>query len=233
MTYFPGGGIPGNSGPIIIKMREDLNGSRLHLQNSGEKSSQGPEKRVNLVCFQNSCSASVSRNQQRRTPRQASLHPFCLTKRQNKKNKKKREATLKSPKLGRTPWKPARIRCATVWFRNRLIVLWPIPGWFKRRGGKWKKMYKANKGVVFFVVFRCHWAKGGGAVNGAWTQGERMCSNFAIKKHWKKRGATRWVASWCEGAWQPHQMRRCWETFCIHNTPPRERLQPHCAGQAN
>lgn len=82
------GGIPGNSLLIIIKMQEDLNGACLHLQNSGEKSSQSLENRVNLVCFQNSCSASVSCNQQRRTPRQVSLHPFSLAKKRKKKKGK-------------------------------------------------------------------------------------------------------------------------------------------------
>lgn len=50
----------------------------------GEKSSQGPKNRVNLICFQNSCSASVSCNQQRSMPQLVSLHPFCLTQRKGK-----------------------------------------------------------------------------------------------------------------------------------------------------
>lgn len=106
---------------------------------------------------------------------------------------------LKSPKLGRTPLRPARIHCASACFRNRLIVLWPIPVWLKgeweKKGGKnkkvkGKKLYKENKRVVFFVR-SCHWATG--RLNRERTQAERMCSNFPIKEHWKRPHAE-WLA---------------------------------------
>lgn len=81
------------------------------------------------------------------------------------KKEKRKKGKLKSPKLGRTPLRPARIHCASACFRNRLIVLWPIPVWLKReweqkgKKRKGKKTYKENKRVVFFVL-SCHWATG-------------------------------------------------------------------------
>lgn len=52
-------------------------GPRLYLHKRWwEKAVAGWKNRLYLVCFQNSCSASVSCNQQRRTARQVGLHPF-------------------------------------------------------------------------------------------------------------------------------------------------------------
>lgn len=101
------------------------------------------------------------------------------------------------------------------------------PSLTKKRlqGKKRENVYKENKRVVF--LFLAVTAKG--RLSGDWTQWERMCWNFAIKNHWKR--ATRWVPGWREGAWQPHQMQRCWETSCIHKTSPLERPRPHCAGE--
>lgn len=93
---------------------------------------------------------------------------------------------LKSPKLGRAPLGPVRIHCASACCRNRLIMLWPIPVLTKRskrKAMKGEKMYKENKGVVFFVL-RHHWAKG--RLNRERTQWERMCSNFPIKEQWMR-----------------------------------------------
>lgn len=66
----------------------------FRVKNSSEKSSQGLENRVSLVCFQNSCSASVSCNQQRHAPRRVSLHPFSFLYKGGK---------LKAPNLAGLP----------------------------------------------------------------------------------------------------------------------------------
>lgn len=51
---------------------------------------------------------------------------YILSPLAKKKKEKKKGGVwggLKSPKLGRTPLRPARIHCASACFRNRLIVL--------------------------------------------------------------------------------------------------------------
>lgn len=48
----------------------------------------------------------------------------------------------------------------------------------------------------------------GGTVNGVWTQRERMCSNFAIMEHWKKKGGGP-HAEWLADAREPDSLIKC------------------------
>lgn len=189
MTYFPKGGIPGNSLLIIIKMLSGRiwTGFACIFRTVVRKAARAWRTESTWFVSKTPAVRQSPATQQRHTPRQASLHPFSLAKKKGK---------LKSPKLGRTPLRPARIHCASACCRNRLIVLWPFPVWLKKEWEekkekrKGKKIYKENKRVVFFV-HSCHWATG--RLNREWTQWERMCSNFPIKEHWKRPHAE-WLA---------------------------------------
>lgn len=78
------------------------------------------EKRGDPVCFQISCSASVSCIQQRH---RAAAQPILLALKKKKK-KEKKGAGVKSPKLGSAP--SGNLHTFSSGFRNRLIVLPPI-----------------------------------------------------------------------------------------------------------
>lgn len=79
-----------------------------------------PEERGDPVCFQISCSASVSCIQQRH---QAAAQPFLLAPKKKKKKTggKKKGDRVKSPKLGSAP--SGNLHTFSSGFRNRLIVL--------------------------------------------------------------------------------------------------------------
>lgn len=134
MTYFPKGGIPGNSLLIIIKMLSGRiwTGFACIFRTVVRKSTENSTWFVSKTPAVRQSPAT----QQRHTPRQASLHPFSLAKKKGK---------LKSPKLGRTPLRPARIHCASACCRNRLIVLWPFPVWLKKEWEKKRKNERERK----------------------------------------------------------------------------------------
>lgn len=139
-----------------------------------------------------------------------------------------KKTNWKAPNLAGLPWDLER-DCASACFRIRLIVPWPIPVWLKRRMGekrrkeKGRNVQREQESCVF--VLSCHWVMGG--LNREYTQGERMCF-LSIKGALKE--ATRWVAGWREGTWQPHHMSRCWDVLHSQNFTSQVTTASLCKG---
>lgn len=164
----------------------------------GEKSSQGPKNRVNLICFQNSCSASVSCNQQKEYASARERTSFLP-------HPKEGEAE-NAANLAGIPWDMQGLTVALLLSEIGCLCLDQSQFDWNKNGTKKEKQKgrkrRKNKKVVFVAVIERQ-RDTEQVVNTRSEDVFKLTNKEALKR------ATRWVVGWCEGAWQPHQMGRC------------------------